>query len=303
MKSSPEKIKVFVLGANGMLGHMMVKILKEDPRLKVVGTARSTDFHWMDIEGHYTLRLEWDDAQIEKMFVDAEAKWVINCTGIIKSRINEASLSSVRETIEVNSVFPHRLAALAERNKFNVIQIATDCVYSGKNNEFYTEDYIHDPTDIYGKTKSLGEVVSPRVCNLRCSIIGPELPGRRYSLLEWVRQQPQGATVPGYTNHHWNGITTEAFAKVCRGIIHNGVLPESQHLVPRGVLSKYELVNEIAEAYWRKDITVTKDPTQESIHRVLDTKNIKGNKELWEKAGYLYVPGIRELIEEMSALC
>ena len=38
-----------------------------------------------------------------------------------------------------------------------VIQIATDCVFDGLKGN-YTEDDKHNAIDVYGKTKSLGEV-------------------------------------------------------------------------------------------------------------------------------------------------
>jgi dTDP-4-dehydrorhamnose reductase len=295
------KTKVIVLGANGMLGHMVVDILREDPSLMVKGTAHTTDFHWLDREGHYALEVSWPDSEIEKVL--SGASWVVNCIGITKPRINEKSSMSVEDAIRVNSLFPHRLAAMAKKLSFGVIQIATDCVYSGQDNMFYTEDSPHDPSDVYGKTKSLGEVVSDRVTHLRCSIIGPELPGRQNFLLEWVKNQPKGATIQGYTNHYWNGITTEAFAKVCRGIIHSNVLPPNQHLVPRGVLNKCELLEEIAQVYGRDDLTIVPTIAPVTIHRVLDVNDQKSTCALWNKAGYLYVPGIRALIEEMAALC
>ena len=54
-----------------------------------------------------------------------------------------------------------------------VLQIATDCVYSGAQGA-YVETDLHDALDVYGKTKSLGECQEPNVYHLRCSIIGPE---------------------------------------------------------------------------------------------------------------------------------
>ena len=41
--------------------------------------------------------------------------------------------------------------------KIKIFQIATDCVYSGRLGK-YNEKSEHDDTDIYGVTKSLGEI-------------------------------------------------------------------------------------------------------------------------------------------------
>jgi dTDP-4-dehydrorhamnose reductase len=278
---------------------MLVKVLREDPNLKVTGTVHSPNFKK---EGHRFLEVGWPDSEIEEVLEGAD--WVVNAIGVTKPRIDEKSPESVGEAICVNSMFPHRLAMMAERHDFRIITIATDCVYNGKGQKFYIEGGLHDATDIYGKTKSLGEVHSNKVTNLRCSIIGPELPGRKSFLLEWVRNQPRGATINGYINHSWNGITTEAFAKICRGIINDGqIIPAMQHIVPKDILTKHELLEEIAQVYGRDDLTIVPTVAETGIHRILRTNDINSNAQLWHKAGYIDSPGIRTMIEEMAALC
>lgn len=70
-------------------------------------------------------------------------------------------------------MFPHRLADAAARRGQRVIEIATNGVFSGRDAP-YDEQSAHDPRDVYGKTKSLGERAASGVVRLRCSIIGPE---------------------------------------------------------------------------------------------------------------------------------
>jgi dTDP-4-dehydrorhamnose reductase len=72
------------------------------------------------------------------------------------------------------------LAIFAEDSGAKVIQIATDCVFSGSNGS-YLETDPHDATDVYGKTKSDGEIESSAVMQLRCSIIGRENKGKKSS--------------------------------------------------------------------------------------------------------------------------
>lgn len=81
----------------------------------------------------------------------------------------------------MNSEFPHIISEIFPKSK--IFQIATDCVFSGTKGN-YTEDDFHNATDIYGKTKSLGEVKNNNFFNLRTSIIGKELDGK-FSLIEW----------------------------------------------------------------------------------------------------------------------
>ena len=92
--------------------------------------------------------------------------------GVIKPYIRDDDAAAVERALRVNGLFPHILARAAERSGCRVLQIATDCVYAGTIGN-YREAAPHDALDVYGKTKSLGEVNSAAVHHLRCSIIGP----------------------------------------------------------------------------------------------------------------------------------
>lgn len=148
--------------------------------------------------------------------------FVINCIGLTKARIDSQSIHSRQTATQVNSLFPNDLALAAEQIGFKVLQVATDCVFSGKNGG-YSEDSRHDALDVYGKTKSLGESPSPNVLHLRCSLIGREAPGRNTLLYNWVTMQSHSARISGYTNHKWKGLTNQAFGKIVGGMIKGGL--------------------------------------------------------------------------------
>ena len=199
----------------------------------------------------------------------------------------------------VNGLFPHKLAAAAERCGAKVIQIATDCVFDGVAGN-YVESDKHNATDVYGKTKSLGEVVSPNMLNLRCSIIGKELKGKT-SLLEWFINQPKNATVNGFKNHLWNGVTTNVFAELCVGLIKNdGWFAGLQHVVPLDIMSKSDMLKVFAQTFDRADITINEIQAAEAIDRTISTKKIKENENIWNLAGYKKLPTVEEMIRGMK---
>jgi dTDP-4-dehydrorhamnose reductase len=220
--------------------------------------------------------------------------------GITKPHINDDNEQDVAKARLVNSLFPAELAALAEQAGARVIQIATDCVFSGGKGH-YLETDIHDAEDVYGKSKSLGEVVSNNVMHIRVSTIGREL-GRSTLLLEWVLSHPQGAAIPGYIDHFWNGVTTNHFAKVIRGIIEkDGFEAGLSHLVPANELSKADLVRKIASAFGRPDLMVKDTDSGKPINRTLSTTNPDFNSQLWVGAGYPEIPTIEQLIAEIAS--
>lgn len=280
--------RVLVLGANGMLGSMVQKVLTSEG-IRAAGSTR-TGFPHSDV----ALDVENDDWSKLSSVVGGYTH-VVNAIGVIKPRINEQDISSRNKAILVNGLFPHHLAQVCEEHGQQLIQIATDCVFSGKS-RLYDELHPHDPTDVYGKTKSLGEVPSRNTVHLRASIIGPEI-GRQSSLWEWVRGQESGAQINGFLNHYWNGVTTYHFGKVCAGIIKSQIqMSGTYHLVPGDIVTKAALVSEIARASGRKDIVVNEVDAQEAIDRTLATVHSEVNSRLWKQAGYEKPPTIIEMV-------
>jgi dTDP-4-dehydrorhamnose reductase len=195
-------------------------------------------------------------------------------------------------------LWPHHLARTAAALDAQVIQIATDCVYSGSDGD-RTESDMHDATDVYGKTKSLGESYGDHVHHLRCSIIGPEKVNN-LSLMGWFLSAEKGAKLKGYVNHFWNGITTLQFAKICLGIVKNNInLGHIQHIVPADIVSKSVLLRCLSEVY-RPDVEIQSKHVGPNVDRTLSTEYPLDNIELWKAAGYDNPPTIPEMIRELS---
>lgn len=270
-------MNVAVLG-DGMLGSAVSEYLRNQ------GEVRVTSF----------TRKDFDASVITQKQLNSSLSgfdWVINCIGIIKPRIK----GDAEEAIRVNALFPHLLKNVPG---INVIQIATDCVFSGKELTPLDEQTPHDPTDIYGMTKSLGEPISGYFYNLRCSIIGTK-PGNT-SLLQWFLDLESNAIIDGYADHLWNGITTLAFAKICYVIMQEAEYSIiQQHIIPAGFISKCELLMLFAKAYHREDITIQVKKNEPS-YRILQTIWPDMNERLWQKAGYDNVPTIEELVYELK---
>lgn len=283
--------KVLVLGSTGMLGSAVVKVLSNSDT-EVLGTSRQD-------KNNMAFNAALDS--FEDVFKSFKPNWIINCIGIIKPYINESDSNSILNAININSIFPMNLSNAAANIDAKVIQIATDCVYSGRKGA-YTENDLHDATDVYGKTKSLGEVPAENMMHIRTSIIGPEL-GRSTSLLEWFKNQPINSQINGFTDHLWNGMTTHAFGKLCNGIIHQNLFQGGKfHVTPKDVVTKADLLKLFSKVYKRSDILISDTVSTYKINRTLSTENINQSNNLWQSAGYNSVPTIEELVYEQSEL-
>ncbi len=288
---------VTVLGATGMLGSMIARVLSNEHDIRVVATAREAPEESPAVEWRH---LDARTASVDEIAqATAGSEWVINAIGVIKQRIDESDSASIRDAVQVNSIFPHHIAEAAGKAGNRVIQIATDCVYSGQKGN-YVESDPHDPLDVYGKSKSLGEIGSENLENLRCSIVGPEK-GPPVSLLGWFLSQPQGAAVPGFTNHRWNGITTFHFAKICVGLIRNEPSHMStRHVVPGSSADKAGLLSMFARAFGRDDLSIAPAEAPEMIDRTLATNAPEDNSRLWRDAGYREPPSLEAMIDELA---
>jgi len=294
--------KVLVLGASGMLGSMVTDSLSRDEQLSVSATMRSPELitraseriknvKWLIFEVKDRLQTTQQLRQLGSF------DWIINAIGVIKPYARDDQPKEVERAIAVNAAFPHWLATTFEHAR--ILQIATDCVYSGTKG-CYVESDKHDALDTYGKTKSLGEVSLPNVNHLRCSIIGPE-PKSYVSLLEWFRRQPPNAKISGFTNHLWNGVTTLHFAKICRSIIKdNTALDHLQHVIPGGDITKNDLLRCFARCYGRSDVKIAAADAPQAVDRTLATENEQGNILLWKNTGYQNPPKIEEMVGEIA---
>jgi len=288
-------MKIAVLGATGMLGSMLVDYLSK--HFQVVATVRSenTEIKIPNVEVRQlevvNEVLSSDNKRLAKVIGDCQ--WVVNAIGAIPQRTDFPTDFEL-----VNIGFAKELALVSMAEGCPVIQVATDCVYSGIGG-CYTENSDFSPVDDYGKSKLLGEVGAPNMHHLRCSIIGKE-PFGHYSLLGWFLSQPKGAVIMGYTNHLWNGITTLHFAKICKAIIESGGnMPRIQHIVPGDWTSKYALLKLFAKEFGREDITI-KPVEREDIDRTLGTKRPEYNESIWQAAGYDHPPTIAQMVRELA---
>lgn len=263
-------MKVLILGASGMLGHKMMQRL--DERFEVWGSVRGDAEKARRFKALASARLmggvsATDLKSVAKALEQVQPQVVINCIGIVKQL--EQAYDPVA-CISINSLFPHQLAGLCAPNGIRLLQISTDCVFSG-NQGPYLENDNPDPTDLYGRSKLLGELDEPGCLTIRTSIIGRQLQHGK-SLIEWFLSE-KGGIVRGYANALYTGFTTLALSDVVADIIENYPRLEGIWHVSSQAISKYDLLTIVNGIYDLK-ITVQKD---ESFHcdRRLDSSRFR----------------------------
>lgn len=242
LKTSP----VLVLGATGMLGHRIVHQLQKTR--KVVGTIRGD--HLDDASARALGDAEVisavcaNDIKSVTRAIDAvQPLTIVNCIGVIK-QIQEAK--DPIPSIEINALFPHRLAALAAERGARLIHFSTDCVFTGAEGNYGQTDPAN-ATDLYGRTKLLGEVVGEHCLTIRSSIIGHELRGHK-SLVDWFVSQKNGQ-IKGFANAHYSGLTTHAMAALVETAIDEWKDLSGLWHVSSDPINKYDLLQLINHIY------------------------------------------------------
>jgi dTDP-4-dehydrorhamnose reductase len=262
--------RVLVLGSTGMVGQTVLRVLSREPVLLVQGTHRrggGEDPHWFDAErGPGGLLALLDRA--------GPYAHVVNCIGDTNTSVDRADPEKVQRAIALNALFPHGLAAVARQSQARIIHLSTDGVFAGTA-DTYDENAPPDCTDVYGRTKALGEVTGEGCLTFRCSIVGPDPEGKR-GLWEWFRALPEGARVPGFSNRIWSGVTSLQFAELCRRIIVEARFEEIRrespvhHFCPNRPLSKFDLLGLFKTAL-RKDVEIVPEEASPRS-RILTTR-------------------------------
>jgi dTDP-4-dehydrorhamnose reductase len=222
---------------------------------------------------------------------------LVNFIGVIRHKIESCSEESVSLARKINGDFPKLLVKSAQKASQRVIQIATDCVFSGQDGA-YSEDSKFDPIDVYGETKVSGEFAADNLLTLRVSVVGREIENH-VELMDWVVAQPLNNFVNGYRNHFWNGVTSLHFAKILDGILKENTFTNGTfHLIPADIVTKFELIKIISELSERTDLNIMETVSEKSVDRTLRTKYFEKNVEFWRGAGYLDIPTIRIMLDE-----
>jgi len=280
-------MRVLVLGASGMLGNAMLRVLSEKADWQVYGTVRSESAKRLfrpDIAVHIIsgVDVEQQDSLLHA-FIQVRPDVVINCVGLIKQLVDA---DDPLQAIPINALLPHRMARMCQLASARLVHMSTDCVFAGDKGN-YRETDLSDAMDLYGRSKYLGEVAYPHTVTLRTSIIGHELQTAR-GLIGWFLSQKGRCN--GYTKAIFSGLPTVVLAQIVRDVvIPHGALSGLYHVAAKPI-SKYDLLKLVATVYGKTIDIVPSD--QMVIDRSLDAGRFR------EATGYV-VPEWSDLIATM----
>lgn len=252
-------MKILVIGANGMAGHVVATFLKENNFLVDTLSARNK------LDDNTVLMDVTNTPKFKNFLKNNEYDVVINCIGLLVKQSEEHKDLAVA----LNSYLPHFLEEFYKSTNTRVIHLSTDCVFSGKNAP-YNEKSWYDGDLFYDRTKALGEIINNKDLTFRMSIIGPDIQKSGVGLFNWFYAQT--GIIDGYTGAIWTGVTTIELARAIKAAIEQN-LTGLYHLVPNESISKYDLLELFVKVFNRKDIKINPSDSNTLDKTLINTRN------------------------------
>lgn len=247
-------MKIMILGANGMAGHIITQYLKLQ-QYEVITVAKSNADYLLNVE---------DILAVHKFFEEMpDCDFIINCIGLlVKDSIDNPTRADI-----INSWFPLFVEHKLKDTTTKLIHLSTDCVFDGKVGN-YIETATHTETNPYGLSKSHGEINNAKDITFRTSIIGPELKKAGTGLFNWISNNTS-KTINGWDNVLWNGITTLQLAKCIVQYVENPVISGVYHLVSNdNTIDKFTLLTKINKIFQLKK-TVVQTASDKPVNKIL----------------------------------
>lgn len=240
-------MRILVLGAGGMAGHVIATFLREKGLTVDTLSAHNKlddQTYLIDVTNKHEL----------EQFLDSHAyDVIINCIGVlVKQSDARKDLASY-----LNAYLPHQLEQYFQSTQTKIIHLSTDCVFSGKNAP-YEENSLYDGELFYDRSKALGEIINEKDLTFRQSIIGPDMQETGIGLFNWFFKQT--GDISGYTTAIWSGVTTIELAKGILAAIEQN-LTGLYHFVPQTNISKYDLLCLFKKTFSRNDLTISPTST------------------------------------------
>lgn len=270
--------KILIIGIKGMAGHLLFQYYQQNNLYDVYGIARNIE----PSDKVFNLDVS-DTSALKSIITENQFDYVVNCIGIL----NKDAEDNPSKAIWFNSYFPHFLEEITKGTDTKIIHISTDCVFSGKENGGYAETSFKNGIGFYAQSKALGELDNDKDLTIRTSIIGPELNQNGIGLFHWFMSQPDDATLKGFSNVFWSGITTLELAKVVDDAIKNKVTGLKQ--ISREKIDKYSLISLFNEIFKNEKIEILSNGDYHSDKSLVS-----------ERTDYVYnVPTYKEMMMEM----
>lgn len=286
-------LKILILGSTGLLGSYIFCQFSKDKKFKVFGLYKNKKkvkkLNYTKGKDEFVyLKDITDFNELKKIIFRISPDIVINCCGVIRQK---KSISNVILTKKINSKLPIFLDSLTKKLNFKLIHFSTDCVFSGKQKKYYTEKSKKDATDIYGKTKSIGENLKYNSIIFRTSFIGYEFMRENKSLFNWLVFDSK-KKVEGFGQAYFSGLTTLFISEFLKKNIKKILILKGIFNLSGKSINKFYLLNEINKIFKLQKIIINNP--EPKTNKSLSNKKLK-------KFFYFHGPSWPKMLRDLKS--
>ena len=238
---------IIILSGNGMMGNTILKYLNTRTKLNVFYTVKNSkkliyNKNFLIIKNLYEAK---NILKLKNFIKKNNITLIINCSGITK---HEKIEFQRKYSLKINSHLNKKLSMI---KNIKLLILSSDCVFDGKNGN-YSERSKKFSSDLYGRSKKLGEIINLKnVITFRSSGIGHEIKNKK-GLLEWFLHN-KSREIFGFTKAYFSGPTTLEIAKIIyKYVVHEKIKNGLYHISGHRI-SKYELLEIIKKIYKKKN--------------------------------------------------
>jgi dTDP-4-dehydrorhamnose reductase len=255
-------VTVVLFGANCVIGQYIFTYLTNHKYVKTIcvydNIYNPLNDTFRDINDSKLKTLLVDTYKVGNSYVIINALEMPNNTNIL----NEINMN---DYFKINTQFPHALDKLSDILNCKFIHITNNDIFNTSNGHNDETEYSTDLSP-YGISKSLGESLK-NACIIRADTISENDIQILYTN---ALNSPNHASINGYYNHYWNGITCLKLASIIYIIIHHDLYWRGVRHFFSNTISHYNLTEIINEIYNLK-INIIKTKHNHYINRTLSS--------------------------------
>lgn len=142
--------KLFIIGIGSLTGSKIAQFAKNDYEI-------SGSFNLRDPKFDFSNSVKFDifkNNSLEKILNNISPDLVINCIALNNVDYCEKNPAQAEK---INSNFLKKLSTISHNMNIKLIHLSTDSVFDGTKKKSYVETDKHNPINVYGKTKLMGE--------------------------------------------------------------------------------------------------------------------------------------------------
>lgn len=277
--------RILLLGADGLLGSHLHKILKAKADIELIATSRKSSS-----EAQFDYRLVGLGSLLKRHRPDV----VINCIAITSNK------SSVRSLFMTNGVLPVHLAILGFKTKIRIVHISSNAVFSGTC-DVNSENSLPIPRSKYGFSKLIGDLSMVGALVIRTSFVGMSSDPRvKRGLLDDLKHLPMNSSFKIPENFIWNGVTAGALSEFIYTVLAFKDFPKGIiHLGTSEKLSRSQLIEMLLLHLGRTDVSISLTPRESNRNMTLESRNSELISQIWSASRFGANPTILEMIREI----